>query len=198
MNLSRLMVLGLLTNRGPRHGHQLRRDAERTNVGNWGGVSVGALYREISEMKLEGLIEPLRTEQMGRRPARTVYRITDAGARELRVIRSQAIRELSFGPDAFGVALVFGRNWDRPELVALLHERRATIAAALAGVQAEGARLQSEGLIGPLDVAMFRRRAMQLEADIRWQDEFDRVLASLPESPKRESSDAVKSAVAPV
>src|SRR4051794_12299295 len=116
MNLSRLMVLGLLASHGPRHGHQVRRDAERTNVGNWGGVSVGALYREIRQMEREGLLEPVRTEQVGRRPARTVYRITDAGGRELHALRGQAIRDLRFCPDAFGVALVFGRTWDRSEL----------------------------------------------------------------------------------
>ena len=31
------MVLGLLASHGPHHGHQVRRDAEQTNVGNWGG-----------------------------------------------------------------------------------------------------------------------------------------------------------------
>src|SRR3954462_10237872 len=108
MNLSRLMVLGLLASHGPRHGHQVRRDAERTNVGNWGGVSVGALYREIRLMERDGLVEPVRTEQVGNRPARPVYRITEAGGDLLRVLRRQAIRDLHFGPDAFGVAVLFG------------------------------------------------------------------------------------------
>ena len=181
MNLSKLMVLGLLASHGPRHGHQIRRDAERTNVGNWGGVSVGALYRELRQMEREGLVEAVRSEQVGRRPARTVYRITDAGGKQLRDLRREAIRELRFGPDAFGVALVFGRTWGRSELAGLLRDRRQAIAAALAGLEAEGAHLQARGEIGPLDVAMFRRRAMQLEAELRWHDEFDRVLASLPE-----------------
>jgi DNA-binding PadR family transcriptional regulator len=184
MNLSRLMVLGLLAH-GPRHGHQIRRDAEQTNVGNWGGVSVGALYRELRQMEGEDLVEPLRTEQVGRRPARTVYRITDEGQRELRILRERAIRDLHHGPDAFGVALVFGRTWDRAELVGLLLARRQAIAAALEGVKAECTQLEARGAIGPLDVAMFRRRAMQLEAELRWHDEFERVLPTLPEPPRR-------------
>lgn len=188
------MVLGLLASHGPCHGHQVRRDAERTNVGNWGGVSVGALYREIRLMEQEGLVEPVRTEQMGRRPARTVYRITDAGARELSVLRGQAIRELRFGPDAFGVALVFGRTWGRSELTGLLRERRQAIATALAGVEAMGVHLQARGEIGPLDVAMFRRRSMQLEAELRWHDEFDRVLAALPEPAGQEDTGGVNGA----
>jgi DNA-binding PadR family transcriptional regulator len=183
MNLSRLMVLGLLASHGPLHGHRIRRDAEQTNVGNWGGVSVGALYRELREMEGEGLVEPVRTEREGRRPARTVYRITVEGRRELRILRERAICDLRFGPDAFGVALVFGRTWDRAELIVPLRARRQAIASALEGIAAACAHLQARGAIGPLDAAMFRRRGMQLEAELRWHEEFERVLPTLPEPP---------------
>jgi DNA-binding PadR family transcriptional regulator len=56
-------------------------------VGEWGGVSVGALYRELRAMDGEGLISAVRTEQAGRRPARTVYAITDEGRLELAMLR---------------------------------------------------------------------------------------------------------------
>src|SRR5690348_7698426 len=130
MNLSKLMVLGLLASSGPMHGHRIRLSAERTDVGDWGGVNVGALYREIRRMEAEGLVEPVRTEQVGRRPTRTVYQITDAGLKELGDLRARAIRELRFGPDAFGVALLFGRTWGRAELAGLLQERRRALAEA--------------------------------------------------------------------
>lgn len=193
MNLTRLMVLGLLASRGPCHGHQIRRDAERTNVGNWGGVSVGALYREIGQMEAEGLLQPVRTEQEGRRPTRTVYQITEAGGRALGELRADAIRVLRFGPDAFGVALVFGRTQGLSELVDLLQDRRLALAAALTGIESESARLLSGGQIGTLDASMFRRRAMQLEAEIRWLDDFDAVLAALPEGEGTPDNEAEKS-----
>ena len=68
MNLTRLMALGTLARYGPQHGHQIRRLADLTNVGEWGGVSAGALYRELRSMESEGLVETVRTEQVGRRP----------------------------------------------------------------------------------------------------------------------------------
>ena len=154
------MVLGLLASHGPRHGHQVRRDAEQTNVGNWGGVSVGAVYRELHQMEGEGLVEPVRTEQVGRRPARTVYRITDAGRQELRGLRERAIRDLHFGPDAFGVALVFGRTWNRAELIGLLQARRQAIANALVGVSAECIRLEARGAIGRYGLVLTLNAAM--------------------------------------
>ena len=180
MNLSRLLVLGLLANLGPRHGHQIRRDAEQTNVGTWGGVSVGALYRELRLMEEEGLVDPLRTEQVGRRPARTVYQISSEGRRELHILREQAILHVFHGADSLGVALVFGRVGDREELIGLMRARRTILATARDGVAAKCAHLQARGYLSPLDVAVFRRRELQLEAELTWHDEFDRVLAKLP------------------
>src|ERR1700749_5361753 len=105
MNLTRLMPLGILARSGPPHGHHIRRVADVTNVGEWGGVSVGALYRELRAMEREGLVEATRTEKVGNRPERTVYTITPEGQLELVTLREQAIRPLEVGPNPLGVAL---------------------------------------------------------------------------------------------
>ena len=183
MNLSRLLVLGLLANHGPRHGHQIRRDAETTHVSSWGGVNVGALYRELRRMEEEGLVEPVRTEQVGRRPARTVYRITGEGQRELHILREQAVLDRHSAPDALSVALLFGRVGDRAELAGLLHARRQALANLLEGLTAKRTQLQQKGYLTSLDVAVFRRGELHLEAELKWHDEFDRVLAELPDRP---------------
>src|SRR5450755_4331519 len=79
MNLTRLVALGLLAERGERHGHQLRRDVEVMKADQWAGAGIGSLNRELRLMAAEGLIEVVRTERIGRRPERTVYQITDEG-----------------------------------------------------------------------------------------------------------------------
>ena len=66
MSLSRMVVLGLLAESGPMHGHQLRRQADSMHVESWGGVSPGALNRELHQLEAEGLIELVRSEQIGR------------------------------------------------------------------------------------------------------------------------------------
>jgi DNA-binding PadR family transcriptional regulator len=173
------MVLGLLANHGPRHGHQIRREAEMTHVSQWGGVSVGALYRELRHMEAEGLVQALRTEQVGRRPERTIYQITDEGHRELHILREQAIRELHSAPDPLSVALLFGRIGDRTELVGLLRARRQALTTLLEGITAKRTHLQEKGFLTGLDVAVFRRGELHIEAELRWHDEFDKVLADL-------------------
>ena len=111
MNLTRLMALGTLARHGPLHGHQIRRVAEVTNVGEWGGVTVGALYRELRAMEREGLVEAVRTEQVGDRPERTVYEITDEGRLELQTLREQAIKPAGFAARSTrGGAAVRGRR----------------------------------------------------------------------------------------
>src|SRR5579859_7119159 len=129
MNLTRLMALGTLARHGPQHGHQIRRLADVTGVGEWGGVSVGALYRELRVMERDGLVERVRTEQVGRRPERTVYALTDDGRLELVTMREKAIRLLDTGSDPFGVAFMFGfADEDRDELRGMLRARRDRLA----------------------------------------------------------------------
>ena len=181
MNLTRLMALGTLARYGPQHGHQIRRLADLTNVGEWGGVSVGALYRELRTMEREGLVERVRTEQVGRRPERTVYQITDDGRLELRTLRDRAIRPTEVRPDPLGVALTFAvDDMDREELREALRNRRNRVAIGAAELAAERDRLLAKGYIGLLTAANMRRGALHLETEMRWLDELDAQLAAKP------------------
>ena len=178
MNLTRLMALGILAQNGPSHGHHIRRVADVTNVGAWGGVSVGALYRELRSMEREGLIEAARTEKVGNRPERTVYAITAEGHLELTTLREQAIRPLSSGLDPIGVALLFAADgMDREELRRTLRARRDMLAIAAGQTAADREQLIAKGFLDVLAAAVMQRGVMTTEAEIRWHDELDAVLS---------------------
>ena|SRR5205823_6541026 len=181
MNLTRLMVLGTLARHGPRHGHEIRRLAEVTNVGEWGGVSVGALYRELRVMETESLVEAVRTERVGRRPARTVYAMTDEGRMELALLREQATRIVHLGPDPLGVSLSFaGDGGDREELASWLRARRDSCALAAAQLAEDRQRMLARGQMGPVQAAVMYRGQLHAETEVRWHDEFAKILAGLP------------------
>ena len=110
------MILGLLAERGPMHGHQIRRTAELTNAEVWGGITGGALYAELRKLGGEGLIEAIREEQVGRRPARTVYQITEDGRLELVVQRDAALEVVFGSADPLSVVLLFAAGTDPAEL----------------------------------------------------------------------------------
>jgi DNA-binding PadR family transcriptional regulator len=172
------MVLGTLARHGPRHGHEIRRLAEVSNVGEWGGVSVGALYRELRHMEGEGLVETVRTEQVGRRPARTVYAITAEGHLELAMLREQAVRSVHWGPDPLGVALTFAVAGADPEEVAGWMARRRDMCALLVrDLAADRERLVSKGYIDAFAAANLRRAELHAETEVRWHDAFAVTLA---------------------
>src|SRR4051794_24785568 len=137
MNLTRLVLLGLLDERGDSHGHQLRREVELRKADQWAGVGIGSLHRELRGMADAGLIEAVRTERVANRPERTVYRITDSGRRELLVLRARAIGQLQPSPDALSVALIFAGGPDPIGRAASLRRHRLAVAAELERLAAE-------------------------------------------------------------
>ena len=174
------MILGLLAERGPMHGHQIRRTAELTNAGVWGGITGGALYAELRKLDGEGLVEAVREEQVGRRPARTVYQITQEGRLELVVQRDAALKVVFGSADPMSVVLLFAAGADASELAERLAARRHRVAGQLEAMVAERERLTRQGILPPLAVAAFRRGELRLEAELRWHEEFERQLATGP------------------
>jgi DNA-binding PadR family transcriptional regulator len=160
------------------HGHQIRRTAELTNAEVWGGITGGALYAELRKLDGEGLVEAVREEQVGRRPARTVYQITEEGRLEL-VIQRDAALDVVFGSaDPVSVVLLFAAGADQTELSEQLVARRHRVAVQLESMVAERERLTGQGILPPRAVAAFRRGELRLEAELRWHEEFERELAA--------------------
>jgi DNA-binding PadR family transcriptional regulator len=178
MNLSRLMILGLLAERGPMHGHQIRRTAELTNAEVWGGITGGALYAELRKLDGEDLVQAVREEQVGRRPARTVYEITEEGRLELVVQRDAALEVVFGSADPMSVVLLFAAGADARELSERLADRRHRVAGQLAAMAGERERLTGQGVLPPLAAAAFRRGELRLEAELRWHEEIERELAA--------------------
>jgi DNA-binding PadR family transcriptional regulator len=172
------MILGVLAERGPMHGHQIRRTAELTNAEVWGGITGGALYAELRKLDGEGLIEAIREEQVGRRPARTVYQITEEGRLELLVQRDAALEVIFGSADPLSVVLLFAAGGDPTELSERLAVRQRRVEGQLEAMAAERTRLTGQGVLPPLAVAAFRRGELRLEAELRWHEEFGRQLAT--------------------
>ncbi len=172
------MILGLLAERGPMHGHQIRRTAELTDAGVWGGITGGALYAELRKLDGEDLVRIVREEQVGRRPARTVYEITEDGRLELAVQRDAALEVVFGSADPLSVVLLFAAGADAAELGERLAARRRRVAGRLESMAEERERLTGQGVLPPLAVTAFRRGELRLEAELRWHDEFERQLAA--------------------
>lgn len=183
MNLSRLMILGLLAERGPMHGHQIRRAGELVNAEVWGGITGGALYAELRKMSGEVLIRAVREEQVGRRPARTVYEITEEGHIELAVQRDAALDVVFGSADPISVVLLFAAGGGAGDLRDRLAARSRRVAVQLDTMASERERLTAQGVLSPLAIAAFRRGELRLEAELRWYEEFESKLAGATDGP---------------
>ena len=174
MNPTRLFVLGALAKHGPMYGHQLRRDARLDRTEMWSEVRPGSLYSALHRMAAEGLIEPLRSEQQGQLPARTVYGITAEGQRELRVLRAEALREVRLQPDPVDLALAMSTDLDEDTLRGYFSNRREVLASSAAFFAHERERAWPDQTVA--DDLIIEHAIMRIEAELRWHDSvLDRI-----------------------
>jgi DNA-binding PadR family transcriptional regulator len=182
MNLTRLVILGLLAERGAQHGHQLRGEVRLTKADEWAGVGAGSLHRELRKLADQDLIEAVRTERVDNRPERTVYQITGAGRIELDRLREQAIGTLTVPDDPVAAGLIFAGAVGPDTLAHLMARHRRAVESELERLAAERARGEREGFlrpdVSPLQAAAFRRSELRARAELAWHDEWDRALAA--------------------
>jgi DNA-binding PadR family transcriptional regulator len=165
VNPTRLFILGALARHGPMYGHQLRRDARLDRTELWSEVRPGSLYGALHRLAAEGLIEPLRTEQDGQLPARTVYGITEEGHRELRVLRAEALQEVRLQPDPVDLALAMSGDLDPDILRGYLDDRVRALSARAAQFDNQRDRLWPGQTVADDLVVEHARRRIQAELD---------------------------------
>lgn len=177
--VARLFVLGTLE-RGPAHGHEIRRIAERIDVESWSDAPVGSIYNAIRRLEAEDLIQAIRTEQEGRRPTRTVYAITDSGRIELATLRDRLLHEISLGSDPFDVALWVSADVPVQDLETAIDRRSASLQEFRGRLEHERTRLTAAGYLPVVGQLLFRHGEIRIDAELRWHQELRSRLADLP------------------
>src|ERR1700730_10311887 len=87
-----LTVLNLLSER-PMHPYEMQRTVRQRNIDEVIGIRPGTLYHAVERLVDLGLVEPRDTLRDGRRPERTVYRLTENGrSRSLACLRGLIAR----------------------------------------------------------------------------------------------------------
>jgi DNA-binding PadR family transcriptional regulator len=169
--VARLFVLGTLE-RGPAHGHEIRRLAERIDVENWSDARIGSIYNAIRRLESEELIKAIRSEQQGRRPTRTVYALTDEGRVELRVLRDKLLHEVGLPSDPFDIALWVSADTPVEELEAAIEQRCASLRELRSRLENERTRLTDAGYLPAIGQVLFRHGEIRIDAELRWHDEL--------------------------
>ncbi len=166
MNPTRLFILGALSKHGPMYGHQLRRDARIDRTQTWSEVQPGSLYSALHRLAAEGLIEPLRTEQDGQLPARTVYGITHEGRRELRALRAEALQEVRVQPDPVDLALAMSGGMSEDTLRGYFEDRIRALSAQASQLDHQRERTWPDQTVA--DDLVVEHARLRVAAEIGW------------------------------
>lgn len=177
MNPTRLFVLGALAKYGPMYGHQLRRDARLDRTQMWSEVRPGSLYGALHRMAAEGLVEPLRTEQRGQLPARTVYGITAEGRRELRVLRAEALQEVRLQPDPVDLALAMSGDLDEDAMRGYFDDRVRALSAQAAAFDHQRERSWPDQTVA--DDLVIEHARLRIRAELSWHQQVLGTLGKL-------------------
>ena len=153
-----IVLLSLLAER-PRHGYDLDRVIEQRGYRQWTSLAFSSVYYLLKRLSERGLLEPDEDSQ-GRR---TVFRVTEAGRRELRQAAGE--RVLAPAPPSAGVlpALNAYSRLDDPALAALLVRRAEALLGRLDELRALRAQVDEEHALAIFDYEILRQ-----EADLAW------------------------------
>jgi DNA-binding PadR family transcriptional regulator len=186
VSATRMMILGLVQWMQPVHGYDVRRELLSWSADKWANVQPGSIYHALRKLSEEGLLRAVATEQVGARPARTTYEITDKGAREFQTLLRSHWWQLATPPDPFLAAFSFLPALPRDEAVAALrnrgHQLRAGISQLHAAMGAEWAERKPTFVLWMWELGIERA-----EAEIGWCERIAKKIEAgepyLPDGP---------------
>ena len=167
---ARLFVLATLDRLGEAHGHEVTREAAVDQMETWAHVSQGALYSALRTCERDGLIYPVRTEQVGRFPARTIYALTDDGRTALKQARTAALARTGLPADPFDLALSVSDGCDPTILQTAIEQRLQHYTQALTGLEDEFQALVHR--LEPTAIAVFQHVMLRHQTEITWHQQL--------------------------
>ncbi len=130
-NLWCLSVLCLLRE-GPLHPYEMRRLIRQRHKDAFLDLKQGSLYHAVARLLRAELIEAVATSRQGRRPERTVYRLTEAGKRAVLAWLRELLRDPTSDQQSFFAALSFLAHLPPEDVQQQLAERRERLETLVA------------------------------------------------------------------
>lgn len=117
-----MTLLGLLASQ-PMYGYEVRQQMKNVGMEFWVDIPQGSIYPALQRMAVDGFLEVVEVSSEGKRPTKTIYRITDEGrAEHLRLLRDAWVDPALKGFPV-DVALYFVWFLPAEEIALLLSER---------------------------------------------------------------------------
>lgn len=127
MSAIRILLLGLLNDKKPRHGYEIKQELESWDAERWANISYGSIYFALKKMKEENLLQSKDEVSEDNKPERVLYEITPAGTDQFLVLLKKQWWEQKPLIDPFQVALTFMKDLPKDELITALEFRMDTL-----------------------------------------------------------------------
>ena len=147
---------------GPLHGYRVRKILAAPALAFWFRIEDAAIYSMLRSFVKQGLAREEGRERDGRRPSRTVFRITRPGRAALREVLTDAWLVVARDREPVCAALAAADEFEPEELRSLLRRRRAVLSDRQNTLKGVAAGAPS-GLLS-------RRETALLAAEIDWID----------------------------
>jgi len=118
----KLIVLGILME-GEKHPYEIGQIVKERDMDRYIKFQKGSLYYAVEQLEKQGLIEVADTVREGKRPDRTVYRITDLGKDEFHNLLLKQYGNMNYFYDPIFAALAFTCHGDPAEVLTALQKR---------------------------------------------------------------------------
>lgn len=168
-------LLALLS-QGPRYGYQLRTEFESSTGATW-PLNIGQVYTTLSRMERDGLVAPGEQDEQGR----VVYAITTKGEAELEQWFVTPIAQADRPRDELVIKLAMAVTSPGADVARVVQTQRSATMRTLQELTVAKRNLGvAQRLV--LDSMIFRA-----EAEQRWLDHCEAVLATSPRDTPKES-----------
>jgi len=167
---AKLIILGLLQE-GPMHGYEVKQRIEREEMAEWAGISYGAIYSALNKLARDGFVEKISTKQVGKRPSRDVYQITESGHDEFLRLLREALGAAEHRVIPIDVGIRFMGALPHAEAQALLRQHKETLEEVLAHHVEERAQIVARYEHAPYlegICVLFDHGIFHLEAEVKW------------------------------
>ena len=165
-NVIALTVLALLTEQ-ERHPYDIQR-CIRERHKDFAEGKTRALYHAVARLEREGLIDAVDTHREGRRPERTVYRITDEGREEFQGWLVDLLETRATEFPMFNVAVSFLGYLPPAEVLRALRERATVLQVHLTVLEGVHHALRDRLQMPRIALVEHEHEHALLKAELDW------------------------------
>ncbi len=163
-----LVLLGFLKERDY-YGYELKKEIQR-RMEHWTDIKFGSIYHALKKLVEHDFVEVVGSYREKARPARTVYRITEAGKKEFERRLRELLGRIERVYLDFHIGLYFAGNLSREELDAVLDRRLQFFRGLIETLKGVRRMFISHGQ-SPINLAILENSLFHLEAEERWLEQ---------------------------